>query len=49
MDKTDLYFSSCVRENMFLQNHVVNDLLGENRVIRENITESWEQGMGWEE
>ena len=49
MDKTNLYFSSHVRENMFLQEHVVNDLLGKNRVMRENITESWEQGMGWEE
>lgn len=42
VDKTDLYFPSPIGENVFLQWHVVNDMLGKNQVKRENTT----KGLG---
>ena len=47
-DKTELYFASHIRENIFLQQHMVNDTLGKNRVIKQNII----KGVGsrdWDE
>lgn len=46
MSKTDLYFASQIGQNVFLQ-HRMNDVLGRNRVIRQNITKGT-GSRGWD-
>lgn len=47
MSKTDLHFASHIGQNVFLQQHRVNDVLGKNRVIRQNITKGT-GSRGWD-